>query len=211
MNSLLSFLASFLIGSIPVGFLLGKLKGVDVREVGSGNTGATNVGRVLGRQIGLLTLVLDTLKGVLAGMIGLHFTTVVTATTQLGRGEAAALCGLLAVIGHCFTPFLKFRGGKGVATSLGVFMVVCPVEAAVASLIFVLVLYYTKYVSLGSLVAAFSIPTLLTLFGDSGENDVIFIAAVAVALIVTFRHESNIKRLLKGRENRVYLFARHSR
>lgn len=185
MEPILVVFLSFLSGSIPFGFIVGKLKGVDVRNYGSGNIGATNVSRVLGKKYGALVLLLDALKGTLPVILA---------------GKFQVLAGVSAILGHCFSPFLKFRGGKGVATSLGAFLVISPKATLLAFLIFVLVFVLTRYVSLSSITAAVSYPFLFAYF--KGFDWVFFSLVCFAALVVVLKHHSNIKRLLRGEERK---------
>lgn len=192
----LSLTAAFLIGSIPTGFALAKLKGVDLRTVGSGNTGATNAGRVLGKKVGIITLIIDFLKGIAGIKLGLLF---------LGSNGAAqysspeAMLAFAATCGHCFSPWLKFRGGKGVATGGGVMLYLAPMQALLALLAFGIVFKTTQIVSLSSIVAAASIPILLLLTDSPME---IKISALCCAALVIFRHRENISRLFAGTEQK---------
>ncbi len=182
--------AAYLIGSIPTGLLLGKACGIDVRTKGSGNIGATNLYRTVGRKVGALTLVGDCLKGLLPVLVVAHGTF---------PAEYAPWVGLAAFCGHVFSIFLKFKGGKGVATALGVFLAVAPLAVAVALVLFALLMFIWRYVSLGSISAATVMPVAVYFLG--GNSSVVMVT-VAIALIVIIRHLENIKRLLAGTENR---------
>jgi len=195
---------SYLFGGIPFGFLAAKvLKGVDIRTVGSGNIGATNVSRVLGKGGFAGVFILDFLKGflpvVLFASVILHFAEGITSV------NLRIILGLSAIVGHMFTPFLNFKGGKGVATSCGVFFGLVPVAAACALGVWLVTLGIWRYVSLSSMLAAVALPTafILTNRESLGENVAITFFCALVALLVIIRHASNIKRLLKGTENRV--------
>ena len=188
---LLTTVLPFLFGSIPFGYVVGKLKGVDVRQHGSGNIGATNVSRVLGKKYGALVLLLDALKGALP----------VLTVKLLGLPEEyQVLSGLFAVLGHCFSPFLKFRGGKGVATGLGAFIVISPKITLLAFFIFLAVFLLTRYVSLSSITAALSYPLLYRFLEKPSELS--FILVSLTALVIVGKHHSNIRRLLKGEEKK---------
>lgn len=182
---------AYLVGSIPTGLLLAKaFGGVDIRESGSGNIGATNVYRTLGRKVGLLTLVGDCLKGVIP----------VVAAKCLGMPDMwIAAVGLAAFLGHVYTVFLGFKGGKGVATALGVFLAVSPLAVLVALAVFSLILYKSRYVSLASIIAAACMPLLVTLFSKKPE---IVAMTMVVAAIVIYKHKENIRRLKAGTENK---------
>ena len=188
---IVSCVLAFIFGSIPFGYVIGKLKGVDVRQHGSGNIGATNVSRVLGKKYGALVLFLDALKGALPVLILkiLEFPL-----------EYQVLSGFFAILGHCFSPFLKFKGGKGVATGLGVFLVVSPKITLVAFFIFLLVFFLTRYVSLSSITAALSYPVIFRLFGK--PSDFTSLLIFLTAFVVVGKHYQNIIRLLKGEEKR---------
>jgi len=188
---LIVFLFSFLSGSIPFGYLIGRLRGVDVRNYGSGNIGATNVSRVLGKKYGALVLLLDALKGALPVLI-----LKVSGFPQ----ELQVFAGFSAVLGHCFSPFLSFRGGKGVATGLGAFLVISPKVTLLALLIFIFVFFLTRYVSLSSITAALSYPIIYKVLEKPSEISFIFVSLSAATVVI--KHHQNIKRLLKGEEKR---------
>jgi len=182
--------ASYLIGSIPTGLLLGKAYGIDVRNEGSGNIGATNLYRTVGRKVGIITLIGDCLKGLLPVLL-VKFSAL--------PPEFAAWVGLAAFCGHVFSLFLKFKGGKGVATALGVFLALSPQAVAVAIGLFAVVMFLWRYVSLGSICAAAAMPPVVFFLG--GNNNVTAVTVV-IAVIVIIRHRENIKRLLSGTENK---------
>lgn len=196
MEILVIHLCAFLAGSIPVGYLVGKAKGVDVRSAGSGNTGATNLCRTLGKKAGLITLVGDIFKGALAVVICGTF---IPSSTAIDPQVIRGTIGLAAVFGHCFSPFLGFKGGKGVAASLGAFLVVAPLQVTAATACFFLVFLATRYVSLGSIASAVAFPVFLYLFPPAKD---LFLVGLAAGLLVIYRHSANIKRLLAGTENR---------
>ena len=183
-------LGAFLCGSIPFGLLLVKLAGKgDVRAHGSGNIGATNVSRVGGKALGIVTLLLDILKGFLPVYLG----------KQLGMGESVlSLLALCAVLGHVFTPWLKFQGGKGVATALGVALAFRAAMILPALGVFVVLLLVFRYVSLGSVMAAL---TLLAVLIWKGATPVVLLLWADIMLIVIAKHHENIRRLLKGTES----------
>jgi glycerol-3-phosphate acyltransferase PlsY len=193
-NTLFIFIliAVYLIAAIPTGVVLARLMGSeDVRQKGSGNIGATNVYRVAGKLAGVLTLLGDTMKSFLPL---LAFKTWLAPTpTQFGIACA------FAIMGHCYPIYLKFEGGKGVATALGIFLVISPKAVLVALIIFVLTVVITRYISLGSVLATLSAPLLILLFNHPQP---IFLATLFIALLVIWRHHSNIKRLLDGTEDR---------
>ena len=194
-------LVAYLIGSIPFGYLIVRHKvGADIRESGSGGTGATNVSRRAGKAAGVFTLVLDALKGVLA---------IIVAQIIIGESGSSidwltAAAAIAVIAGHIFPVWLRFRGGKGVATGAGVFLMLAPIALFCAAIILVVVVWITKYVSLGSMVAAAIIPLFVWM-------DMVFIkpitdlwplltAAVAGAMLIIFAHRGNIRRLAEGTE-----------
>lgn len=183
--------AAYLIGSIPTGLLLGKLYGVDVRKEGSGNIGATNLYRVVGRKIGVLTLIGDCLKGLIPVMAVTYFFP--------ANPDYAVWIGLAAFCGHVFSLFLKFKGGKGVATALGVFLALAPLALAAALGTFILLMLIWRYVSLGSIGAAAVMPVAVGLLGG---GKILTVGTFIISLIVIFRHQENIRRLIAGSENR---------
>ncbi len=184
--------ASFLLGSIPNGLIFGKLFWKkDLRRYGSGNVGATNAWRVLGKKAGILIFLLDFLKGELS---------VILAHLAIGTPQAMMLAGLFAIIGHAISPFLKFHGGKGVATGLGVITILMPSITALVLLAWVIIVLTTRYVSLASIAAAVLLP-ILTLILHEERAYVIF--GVLAAVVVILRHHDNILRMRKGRENKI--------
>ena len=188
-------LAAYFLGSIPFGLLLAKLfGGSDVRKTGSGNIGAANVARVVGPLAGILTLVLDTAKGAAAVWLAARFT----------RESAAwmMLAALAALVGHCFPVWLKFKGGKGVATAAGIFLVLSPWAFLSAAILFVLVVTFWGYVSLGSISAAAAMPLLLYFFWAPHHAPplVITFGSLAAALLIAYKHHGNIQRLVEGVE-----------
>jgi len=199
---------SYLLGSIPFGYLLVKFfRGEDIRLSGSGNIGATNVARSGARGLGVLTLLLDILKGALAvgfgwalarsgyNVCGDHATYPCTPALRL-----MAIAGLFAILGHLFPVWLKFRGGKGVATALGVFAILFPKAVLISLAIFVIVLVASRFVSLGSILAAISFPIAAWFLYRPEWPSLLLVSLVAV-LVVT-KHHQNIRRLLAGNENR---------
>lgn len=192
LSFLLVLLGVYLFGAIPTGVILTRLSGHgDVRQGGSGNIGATNVYRVAGRGLGLLTLLGDALKGVIPLLLVLHLWQ--PAPWQVGAVAVAAF------LGHCFPVYLGFKGGKGVATALGIFLVLSPLSVLVALALFALLLWKWRYVSLGSVAAALLIPFLVLPFEGSWP---LFAATLAISALVVIRHRANIQRLLAGTENR---------
>lgn len=191
--SFLVLLASYLLGSIPFGVLAGKLAGVDVRSVGSGNVGTTNVWRALGPATGLTVFALDVLKGVFGPMLGLLI---------LGKEHpwGIALCALVAVLGHIFSVFLKFKGGKGIATGLGAMLGLWWLGAIVAFAVWLVVLLLSRMVSLASILACIFLP-LLALYFHLHLSYVLVITIFCLVAII--KHIPNMKRILAGTESRV--------
>jgi len=194
-------LLAYLLGSIPVGFLLVLLvRKQDIRKVGSGNIGATNVLRSGGKGLGAVTFVLDAAKGSLAVALGAWVAAPLLPGVPQRSVEAVA--ALFAVLGHMFPIWLHFRGGKGVATGFGVFLVAAPLAALAAITVFALVLALTRYVSLASIVGAAAFPVFAWLT-VSGTRPPFFIAVqITVALLIILKHHPNIRRLLAGTEHR---------
>lgn len=200
MNAL-ALVFAYLLGSIPFGYLIVKLRsGADVRQTGSGGTGATNVTRKAGKSAGIATLVLDALKGVAAVLLARWL------TGDAGTSWIVAGAGVLAIIGHCFPIWLGLRGGKGVATGLGVFLAIVPMAVLAALVVFVLIVWRTRFVSLGSITAAAVIPlwTWLehTLLAPQVNFAPIITALCAASAVIIIKHAENIKRLLAGTENK---------
>ncbi len=179
---------AYLLGSMPTGFLLGYFAGVDVREAGSGNVGATNVARVAGKWLGLLTLVVDAAKGFVPVFLA----------QQMDSGVAlSGVVALAAFFGHLYPIFLKFQGGKGVATALGVLLALAPAAAGILALVFLLVVLVSRIVSLASIVAAGMIPAAIWLL--SYPSLLAGLTSV-MALMIVWRHRENIRRLVSGVE-----------
>lgn len=189
--------AAYLLGSIPFGLLLAKLfDGGDVRKAGSGNIGATNVTRVAGPLAGILTLILDAAKGTAAVWLAARFA-YYSATWMI-------IAAFAVLLGHCFPVWLKFKGGKGVATALGVFLALSPLAAISALLLFILCVAYWRFVSLGSVAAAAAMPLLIYFLWAPGHAPPIIIdlGTLAVAALVIFKHGGNLQRLVNGTEPR---------
>jgi len=190
LKEIMFVIAAYLLGSIPTGLLLARAFGVDIRSAGSGNIGATNVYRTLGRKVGVMTLVGDCLKGLVPVLAAKYFGV---------SGGWIAMVGLAAFLGHVYTVFLGFKGGKGVATALGVFLGVSPATVLAALVIFSLVLWKWRYVSLASITAAAAMPVLIAL---AGQESFIILMSLVIAAIVIFKHRGNIERLKAGTENK---------
>jgi glycerol-3-phosphate acyltransferase PlsY len=190
LKTTLLIICAFVMGSIPVGVIVAKTKGIDLKKIGSGNIGATNVLRSLGKGPAALTLFGDMLKGALAVALGKYF----------GLGTFyQGLIGLSAILGHNFSLFLGFRGGKGVATSLGVFLLYSPQTALITFIIWIVVVLTTKYSSLGALISFGLLPLTIILLDSKDKLPV----AVLVTLFILIRHTDNIRRLIKGTERKI--------
>lgn len=191
MKLLIAAIVGYLLGSISFGIIITKrIKGIDIRNYGSGNSGMTNVLRTVGKGPGALVLIGDVLKGVLSVLIGLY----------LGGEMGGVIAGIAAFVGHGFPLFFGFRGGKGVATGLGVMLVLVPESSVIALLLFAIVVLLSRYVSLGSIIAAVSVPISMIVF-DKSMTLVVF--GILSAAFVVYAHRSNIKRIYKGTENRL--------
>lgn len=184
-------LLSYLFGSISFAYIICKrYYGIDIRKYGSGNPGTTNVLRTVGKRAAVLVYIADFLKGFLAVIIG----------RLLGGPVFGVFCGLFAIIGHDYSLFLGFNGGKGIATSMGVGFAVSPLAALLSTLIGVAVIYFTRYVSLGSITGIALFPIFLGILGFKG---IYILYGLIMAVIAIYRHKSNIKRLLEGKENKL--------
>ena len=185
-------IASYLVGAIPFGLLIGRLAGIDVRASGSRNIGATNVTRLLGKKFGVITLVLDCLKG---------FIPIFLASRLLPEGPnrevILLLCGILAVVGHMFPVYLGFKGGKGVATGLGVFLFLSPAAIGISLIVFVATVALSGFVSAGSLLASALFPLWLWFLGEASPS---IITGGIIALLIWIKHHENIARLIRGQE-----------
>lgn len=200
MNTLALVLA-YLLGSIPFGFLIVKIaSGADIRETGSGGTGATNVTRKAGKGAGVVTLIFDALKGVAAVTVARLL------TDEDGTSWVVAGAGVLAVVGHCFPVWLKFKAGKGVATGLGVFLSIVPWAVLAAAIVFFVVVWRTRFVSLGSILAAAFVPLWVLAMHWWLETIINFVpiltALCASSAIIILKHHENIGRLMAGTENK---------
>lgn len=196
-----SLILAYLLGSIPFGYLIVRLRsGADIRQTGSGGTGATNVSRKAGKAAGVITLALDALKGAAAVLVARWL------MGEAGTSWVVAGAAVLVVVGHCFPVWLKFKAGKGVATGLGVFLTIAPWAVLAAAAVFLVIVWRTRYVSLGSIIAAAFIPLWVLLMhvwiepvSDFGP---IIAALCAVAALIIARHAENIRRLMAGEENK---------
>jgi glycerol-3-phosphate acyltransferase PlsY len=214
-NLLFIIVLSYLVGSIPISIILTKLvKGVDIRNYGSGNAGGTNVSRVLGKKYGILVILLDAMKGVIAvvfisrlylGSFPFPNTTPFDDFTLV-----QIIAGLAAVIGHIWTIFAGFKGGKGIATGLGVLVSIVTLDMLMALGVFAIVMYVSKYISLASISAAVSVPLIMiireNLFGvDIQSYHTLLPFVIALALLVIYTHRANLERLMSGSENKISL------
>jgi len=192
MTRIIVVVVAYLLGSIPFGYLIVRRKiGADIRQTGSGGTGATNVSRRAGKTAGVLTLLLDAAKGCAAVLI---------ARVVTGDDWVIAAAAIAVLVGHIFPVWLGFRGGKGVATGVGIFAVLAPLALLCAGVIFIAVVVTTRYVSLGSIIAAVLIPVIV--WFQSGSQSLLTAAILGAALIV-FAHRGNIKRLVSGTESQI--------
>ncbi|OQA92308.1 MAG: Glycerol-3-phosphate acyltransferase [Elusimicrobia bacterium ADurb.Bin231] len=187
-------LFSFLIGSFPTAYLITKIfYGKDIRKLGSGNPGATNVFRCVSKIVGIITFVIDAGKGFIPVFVA----------SRLFPAEypyIPILCGSLSVAGHMWTPFLGFKGGKGVATGAGVFLGLYPVATVLSMAVFMTVLFIFKYVSIGSIVASFSMPIFLAIFGESLP---IIVISFCLAMVILWKHKSNIEKIIEKKRKKI--------
>jgi acyl phosphate:glycerol-3-phosphate acyltransferase len=204
---MLTALAAYLLGSIPTGYLVAKAKGIDIRAAGSGNIGATNAMRVLGKPIGVAVLLLDMVKGFGAVCLGISvvvfFTNLKSEPNRYNElvEQFALIAGICAVLGHNYTCWLKFKGGKGIATTAGVYLALAPWALLVALAVFVLAVALTRYVSIGSISAALALPVTVWLM--SPDNLMLGIITTTLGALAIYRHQTNIRRLIAGTENRL--------
>jgi glycerol-3-phosphate acyltransferase PlsY len=198
------FVLAYLLGSIPTGFLVAKARGIDIRSVGSGNIGATNVMRVLGRTAGSLVLVADGLKGwaAVAVLPELVFRLFGIPANHPHREYYMVLAGITVVLGHNYTCWLYFKGGKGIATSAGVLGALVPGALAIILSIWIVVFLVSRYVSLASLAASFALPFASWL---TGRSVLLVVVSACLGALAIYKHRPNIERLLKGTESRFVL------
>ncbi len=194
------FVASYLLGGIPTGYIIGRVKGIDIRKHGSGNPGTANVYRTLGKLPGITTFIADFLKGFIPAMIALHFFYAAgSAGFSKGHWWIPVTAGALAIAGHIWTVFLNFHGGKGVATAAGVFMALLPVPTAGAFVVFAIAVAVTHHISVGSMSASVALPILCLFLADAQQRPFTLLA-LAVCALIFYTHISNIRRILKGAE-----------
>jgi glycerol-3-phosphate acyltransferase PlsY len=196
MNLILIALGAFLLGSIPTGYLVARAKGVDIRKHGSGNIGATNVFRTLGKPLGIFVFLVDALKGFAAVWLGSHY--------GAGSEWAGIIAAVTAIAGHNYTPWLGFKGGKGIATSAGVLLALMPWAVLAIAVVWVLVFKISRYVSLASICAAAALPVAVGLlwFVGCGGNGPLLAFSLAISALAIWRHRTNIQRLRAGTESR---------
>lgn len=221
LNLLFVVIVSYLVGSIPNSIIISKLvKGIDIRNYGSGNAGGTNVFRVLGWKWGVLAIVLDAFKGALAVIVVARLYLDSFPFTNITPFDDFTLvqiiCGITAVIGHIWTVFAGFKGGKGIATALGFLLTIITVDMLLALIVFTLTVSLSRYISLGSLLAAVSVPLILivreNIFGvDIPGYHTILPFVTALTLLVIYTHRKNIDRLIKGSESKISFVKKKNR
>jgi len=195
-------IVSYLLGSIPFGYMAGRIGGIDIRKAGSGNVGATNVVRVLGKRYGYPVFALDVLKGFGAVKISMML------AGQHLEWSSPEISGMIAatcsVVGHVFPCWLKFNGGKGVATAAGALLALTPIATLIGVAVWIIVFWLTRYVSLASIVATVVLPIVILIIGlsDGHSGRLLVYSSVCVAALVIWRHRSNLSRLLRGTEPR---------
>ena len=201
MITVLLILIAYVLGSIPNALWVGKtFKNIDVREHGSKNTGSTNAARVLGAKLGIFTLILDILKGALPTYLGIVLgANLLTRITGIDKLDIIVI-GMAAILGHTFSLFLKFKGGKAVATTLGVFLVLVPYAILILLVVFFVIFALTKYVSLASIVSAVALPITVYL---TTRHIPLTVLGIIIGLLVIIRHKENIKRLMNGTESKL--------
>lgn len=198
LSYIVTALVAYLLGSIPTGYLVAKARGVDIRTVGSGNIGATNAFRVLGKGFGIFVLLMDALKGWVAVQVGASVVSQLLPEAPIEYLRITA--GIAAILGHNFTCWLNFKGGKGIATSAGVLIALVPWALLIILAIFIILFLTTRYVSIGSIAAAFALP-FATWFTTHDIGLTAVMAAIGALAIL--KHRKNIQRLMNGTENRI--------
>jgi glycerol-3-phosphate acyltransferase PlsY len=197
---ILLFVASYVLGGIPTGYIIGRLKGIDIRQHGSGNPGTANVYRTLGKVPGIVTFIADFLKGFAPTMVATHYF-FIPGSMDFSKGHwwIPVTAGALAIAGHIWTIFLNFKGGKGVATAAGVFTALLPLPTAGAFVVFIIAVATTSHISVGSMAASISLPLFCFALSKDYQRPFTILALVVCALII-YTHISNIRRILAGRE-----------
>ncbi|MFN3531554.1 MAG: glycerol-3-phosphate 1-O-acyltransferase PlsY [Candidatus Brocadia sp.] len=200
LQNLIGPVISYFIGSIPFGFLITKIvKGIDIRQIGSGNPGATNVSRILGKPYGILVFVLDMLKGFFPVFIFDWF------FAGHGHSLPVIFCGIGVICGHTFPVFLSFKGGKAAATGCGVFLWLAPLPLLISIAVWLLTVYISRYISLGSMLSSIALVTCLILLAKDplGQGLPLTLLSIFISALLIIRHKSNIKRLLNGTETKI--------
>ena len=209
LSYILTALGAYLLGSIPFGYLMAKAKGIDIRSVGSGNIGATNAMRVLGKPAGIFVLLMDALKGYAAVCLGVAVFTKFQSASAESANHAAVMtqalnqginAGIFAVLGHNYTCWLRFKGGKGIATTAGVYLALAPWALLITLGIFIIALLLTRYVSVASMSAAIALPISVYWMQN---NEQLSIVTFAFGVLAIYKHKSNLQRLMAGTENRL--------
>lgn len=190
MSCIFYIVVAYLIGSVPVGIILSKIRGVDPRKTGSGNIGATNVMRAAGKVFGVITLAGDIVKGLVPTALAIHYKQPYL---------VVAAIGLATFLGHLFPVYLRFRGGKGVATALGVYLAISPCAIMVSIFVFILTLVKWRFVSLGSLTGTALVPITLIVLHEPFEY---ICLSLIIGILIFIKHKDNIKRLVEGNENK---------
>ena len=212
LSYILTALGAYLLGSIPFGFLVAKAKGVDIRAVGSGNIGATNAMRVLGKPTGIAVLLLDAAKGFAAVALAVNYqwsqmfpavfpTDVIIHPTYDPIMNNAIVAGIFAVLGHNYTCWLRFKGGKGIATTAGVYLALAPWTLLIALVVFIMALLLSRIVSVASMSAAVALPAAVWVM--TPHNVILGLVTTALGVMAIFKHKSNIQRLMAGTESRL--------
>lgn len=198
-------ISSFLIGSIPFGKIIASLRGIDITKEGSRNIGATNVFRVVGKGWGILVLVLDALKGAIPTLVSFYI--YYSKLLNFFLPEAYVFVGIASILGHIFSPFVGFKGGKGVATSLGVFAVLTPVGVLIGAIVFGIFIAIFRIVSISSIASTIAVFSFLLVYhalnNSMADNYILIASAFVVMVFIIIKHSSNIKRLLKGEEKKI--------
>ncbi|MFM2295175.1 MAG: glycerol-3-phosphate 1-O-acyltransferase [Verrucomicrobiota bacterium] len=212
LSYLLTALVAYLLGSLPTGYLVARAKGIDIRTVGSGNIGATNAMRVLGKPVGIAVLLVDALKGYAAvawltplifNWLAPHFFGLYVPFAKSAvelQTKFTVLAAVCAVLGHNYTCWLNFKGGKGIATSAGVFLALAPLAIGVAIAVFAVAVLLTRYVSVGSIAAGVALPVAVWF---TRESMLLRVVTIALGALAIYKHKTNIQRLAAGTENRL--------
>lgn len=198
-------LGAYILGSLPSGYLVARAKGIDIRSVGSGNIGATNVFRTLGRRLGMLVLVLDGIKGYAACVWLCDLLIPAFAGADYWNLEIRVTAGVAAILGHNYTCWLRFKGGKGIATSAGVLAALVPVSLIIIAGIWVVTVVATRYVSLASIAGSMALPVAALATHENQGSFLMFLVLTAMTTLAVYKHRSNIRRLINGTESRIQL------